>query len=222
MLKYLSGIENESDAAINGWFDDALKSVQKKFQSVVKNVQNFASNLPKITKNIDLQKFGQKLKRIGATPARAAFLTLVRLNVVKTADRIADAYRTNPTKVKDFWVKGFGGNWESLKKVINKGTKKAKINGTLGAVDPATLSMIAAALPIIAAFVALLKQIRGNKDAADAVGDQALINDMAGYIDENPTDQINQQAGGGGGFDQKTLLLAGGAAVAIYLFTRKK
>lgn len=221
MLKYLSGIENESDAAINGWFDDALKSVQSKFQKVVKNVQNFAGNLPKITKNIDLQKFGQKLKRVGATPARAAFLTLVRLNVVKMADRLADAYRLQPVKVKDLWVKGYGGQWDKLKAAINQGTRGAKINGKVD--TAAVIGIIAAALPVLAGVISIVKNIRGNRDTADAMADQSTIDQMAGFVDSTPIDQINSQAGGGGGgFDNKTLLLIGGAGIAAILLLKKK
>lgn len=221
MLQYLSGVNDNQNANVNGFFEDVVNNVKSSFQNVVKNVQNFTSNLPRITlPNLNMPAFSQKLKRISVAPARGAFLLLVSKNFTKMADRLADAYRLQPAKVRDMWVKGYGGDWNKLKTAINQGTRSAKINGvvvTAGAV----MGTIAAALPILAGTIALVKSIRGNRDAADSMADQQLLNDMAGRINEADISTINNDAPADSAFNIQSLLIPGLGIVAVLLLIRK-
>jgi|688.fasta_scaffold19382_19 hypothetical protein len=220
MLAYLNGINNNKmNTQVNGLFDWVKNIKVPKINLPTINIPTI--NIPKVTlPKINLPVFQNKVKQIGAAPARVAFLTLVRTNFLKLADRLADSYRMNPTGVKNEWIARYGGQWESLKAAINQGTKGAKIN----AVSATTiLAITAAALPVLAGMVALVKQIRGNKETAQqAAEDQAAVNDMAAVIDSTPIDQINQAPLGSGGLDTKTILLIGGGAAALYFLTRKK
>ena len=58
-------------------------------------------------------------KKILATPARNAFLGLVRLGTfLNIGMKVKDMYETHPEALKNWWVEKFGGSWESLKKAI--------------------------------------------------------------------------------------------------------
>lgn len=122
----------------------------------------------KATRKARRKRFGQKLKKglrgvmkIAAAPARNAFLGLVYLNVHNFAKKLAVAYEKSPTKVQRFW-ESTGGQIQRLLTAINKGKTKRRIlgfeeNPQIIGVAPATL--LAAAAPIIAKLVNLLKSI---------------------------------------------------------------
>jgi len=113
-----------------------------------------------------LKKVGKTLKKgakgiikVAATPARNAFLELLKLNVRGLATKGYKVYETNPEKLKNFWG-SIGGRYASLIKALEKGHKRKRILGTfepaIGFADPATLLVTAA--PIVAAFVKELKK----------------------------------------------------------------
>lgn len=118
-----------------------------------------------------IKKVFKKVAKVGLTPARLSFLAIVRINALKLATKLSRAYKTNPQKVKDFWSK-FGGDWEKLKEVISKGSHVA-LSGTASrryasyVGDPATLTAIATATPIILALLPILKELRANGDATE-------------------------------------------------------
>lgn len=112
--------------------------------------------------------FGQRLKKgvkgvlkVAAAPARNAFLGLVALNVRGLATKLQKAYKTNPSKLSNFWG-GFGGRIQALVNAINKGAKKKRLLGTeqnpniIGVAIP---TLIASAAPIIAAVTKFLKSV---------------------------------------------------------------
>lgn len=98
-----------------------------------------------------------RIAKIGLAPARAAFLTAVKLNVKKLADKLAQAYKKDRSKVENLWSK-FGGTPDKLREAIEKGFK-GKLNGSLGA-EPVTLSAgLVSAVPVVIKFVQLFKEL---------------------------------------------------------------
>ena len=110
--------------------------------------------------------------KVGLAPSRAAFITLVRLNVLGLAKKIIQANAKNPGKIRDFW-EGFGGKYSSLIKTANAGKNKPliKLNGLGEAVTAATAGAAAASsTPILVAIVKLFKSLGINaKDVEGAV-----------------------------------------------------
>jgi len=124
--------------------------------------------------------FLKKVAKVGLAPSRAAFITAVRLNVMKLASRLAKLYKTNPKKFEDFWIK-FGGKPSELKKIVEKGSKQS-----LGVIDPATQSAIAAALPIITVLLKTLKGegiTEGVSEDEDAASVDAMKDELSADTD---------------------------------------
>ena len=99
-------------------------------------------------------------------PARGAFLLLVKFNVRAFATNLDKARKTDYQKIASKWEL-LGGNWEQLDKTIVEGAKRKMIfghDGKLGFPGAEILAAIAAAAPIIAAIIPLVKQILGNKE----------------------------------------------------------
>lgn len=240
MLSYLNGVNKNkmnNQAQINGWFtdfvDNVSNTVQNTFQNissgvtnVINQAQQFAQNLPKITlPNINLTNLSNKIKTISVAPARAAALFAIKNNYLKLADRLADAYKINPSSVSTKWVNGYGGNLTQLKTAINEGTTGAKINGN---VDPEQIiKLIGVGLPILAGLIAIIRSVRGARDTQDQAGDQKGINDLAKNVNDTPIDVLNTTPPEvKEGIDTKTMLLIGGGVVVvgglIYFLTKKK
>jgi hypothetical protein len=155
-----------------------------------------------------LKRVAKKIAKVSLAPTRNAFLLGVKLNLLNLAVRLAQGYKKDPQKIKDFWVKKFGGNWEALKTEINRGSKKKKpelvINGGRvtgvifnddedgSIIGPA--AALAVAIPIITAVVPLLKSLgvkeNEEEEAENEEGQEALtekfIQDQedAGNIEE--------------------------------------
>lgn len=103
----------------------------------------------------------KKIAKIGAAPARAAFILMLRTNAFKLATKLAQAIRKDRERVSRFWAK-FGGNWDDLVKEVNKKSGEA-------AVGVVTMTAaLAAATPIMIAVGTLLKEMNlFSKDEAD-------------------------------------------------------
>lgn len=247
MLSYLNGVNNKkmnNNAQINGWFDDlkntvsntisnTVSSITTAGQNVINNAQTWLNNIPKLNlSNIDLQNLGNKIKLISIAPARAGFLIAVRTNFLKLANRLAETARIDETDLKNKWEKGYGGNWDKLKEVINKGIKGVPaLNGaSLGAIDPATLTLIQASIPVILGMIAIIKNKRGAKDAQDATEDQTTLDKLAkDLLNKNPDDVNNTPIPDEfkeNTMDTKKILLIGGGVVIagglVYFLTRRK
>lgn len=106
--------------------------------------------------------------KIGLAPSRAVFLTAVRTNALKLAKRLAQAYRTDRTRVESLWTK-LGGKTSDLKSAIEHGAKTQ-----LGVVVAATA--LAAAAPIVIAVVKLFGELKSDK-AGDNTEDQSYVQD---------------------------------------------
>ena len=93
------------------------------------------------------------VKKIALAPTRGAFLTLVKLNIFKLADKLAKVYGKNKNAVLSLWLR-FGGQPDKLIKAIN--TKKTRI-ASIG--DLAGIAaIIGAAAPILVAVIQLFKK----------------------------------------------------------------
>lgn len=113
------------------------------------------------------------LLKVGAAPARNAFLKLVALNAFGMAVRLQQALN-NPTqkeKLLSKWQK-LGGNKNNLINNINKGyklaSKRGKTKGVQKIGEPVTIAAILAiATPIVAALAEFLPKItKGKADQA--------------------------------------------------------
>jgi len=248
MLSYLNGINKNkmrNNAQINGWFDDlknnisntvtnTVSTITNAGQNVINNAQNFLSNIPKLNlSNIDLQNLGQKIKKVTAAPGRAGFYAAVRTNFLKLANRLAAVGNKDQNYLKERWEKGYGGDYNKLKEMINKGIKGVPAlngNSKLGTIDPTTLTLIQVALPVVLGMISVIKAKRGAEDAADGSLDQSELDKLArGFLGipdkdlDNPPPippEFNDSA-----MPNRTLLIGGGVIVAgglIYFLTRKK
>jgi hypothetical protein len=119
--------------------------------------------------------------------SRNAFLLLVKLNVFKLANNLNQALRQNPNELERFWTK-IGGNFQSLKKNIQIGNKKAE--SSIGVVDPATATAgaVATATPILVAVREFLKKL-GLTDK-DIAGLSKFAGDVVKDAIDKKADQI--------------------------------
>lgn len=248
MLSYLNGVNKNkmnNNAQINGWFDDlkntisntvsnTVSTITNTGQNILNNAQNWLQNIPKINlSNVDLSNLGAKIKKVTAAPGRAGFYAAVRTNFLKLANRLSAVGNKDANYLKERWEKGYGGDYNKLKEMINKGIKGVPAlngNSKLGAVDPSTIALMQLAVPVILGMISVIKAKRGAEDAADATSDQTELTNLArgllGMPDDNITnpppipDEFNDSA-----MPNKTLLIGGGVIVAgglIYFLTRKK
>lgn len=181
-----------------------------------------------------LKKGLKVVGKVGLAPARAGFLLATDMNVLKVAKRMAQAYEKHPEEIKKFWEK-FGGNFDKLKKAINKGAK-ANING----VRPCEMGIaieaaIASATPIIIAVVKLFKSLKTDK-AGDDTEDKTGINDLGTeLLTGGDAKVVTKDAAGkeetlsdpdekGGLMSNKPLLIGGALAIAVggYFLLKKK
>lgn len=139
-----------------------------------------------------LKKGAKGIIKVAATPARNAFLELIKLNVHGMATKAARVYQRNPEKLKNFWG-SIGGQINKLVKAIEKGSKRKRILGTyetaIGFADPATLLVTAA--PIVAAFIKLLKDAGIDpKELTDVA--KIAVNKKAQELLANQTEEVEQ------------------------------
>ena len=112
---------------------------------------------------------------------RGPFLFIVEFNVHNLAKHLLEGWNHNPNKIEKLWS-SFGGNINSLKKVIISGAKKKRLLGLddgeiygpefIGkcrSMGFAPAAALAGATPIIVAFANLLKQIKPKSDAASGL-----------------------------------------------------
>lgn len=195
------------------------------------------------------QKIKGKVAKVGLAPARGAFLTLVSLNALKLAKKLAKAWQRNPEKVKSFWQK-FGGDPDKLKNAIIKGSK-TQIQGIGFALE----SAIATATPIIIAATKIFKELNVpdekdangmNLESATEQGKQTLVEQGATTeqselpegskmaikttqpqesSDTTATAKTTTQSEGGSGTgtgSNTALLIGGGAAALLLMGSLKK
>jgi hypothetical protein len=138
-------------------FKQKIQQAKAKVQQAKAKVQQAKTQVQQkakaIVKKVDVKKIVKTVAKVGLAPARAAFLTMVKFNILGIAKQLAQAYKINPAKVDNFW-KGLSGNPAELKKNVSQGSKQ-QISG-LGAV---AATVTAAATPIVVKLMSLLKSM---------------------------------------------------------------
>lgn len=128
-----------------------------------------------------LKKGWRKVAKFGLAPSRSAFLLAVSVNIFKLAKRLNQLLMKKPDVVKNFWEK-FGGDFEKLKKAIDKGLKQKP--KSLGFV--VTTATISASLPIITAIIKLFSE-HNSDNAGDNKEDDKAIKDINTEIQNDTT-----------------------------------
>ena len=111
-LNYLSGIDEMELDYLGGRAERKARRQERKQARQEKREERKESGKSGLFK---------KVAKIGLAPSRAAFLTAIRLNVLKLATRISKLAKKNPAAFNNFWSK-FGGDVNELKKAIEKGS----------------------------------------------------------------------------------------------------
>jgi hypothetical protein len=159
-------------------------------------------------------KRGQKIKKVGVAPARAAFLTAVNLNLLKTANKLARVWNkpNGKERLKKFWVDSFGGDLEVLKKAIIKGSKQQISGERIGV---ATEVVLATATPILIAVAKIFSEFKAGGDQKEREDFDKGVNDAKEELANSPefesgtadmgdkevgvVDNSGGESGGGGG-----------------------
>jgi len=125
-----------------------------------------------------LKKGAKVIVKVAATPARNAFLLLVKLNFTGLATKLAASFAKEPSKLQKLWEGTLGGKMKALKSAFDKGKNKKRIfghdNSFIGAEPTATAAVIAAAAPILAKVSTFLKSVGINPAELVDIGKKAL------------------------------------------------
>ena len=151
---------------------------------------------------------GSILKKITASPVRGAFLLLMKLNALKIRTKLRQAWIKDKAAVEAKIIKRFGFNRAKFLVELNR-KENEKLSG-FG--EPVSISAaIAAATPVIAATLSLLKSLK--VPVSDFEEDLKLAKEGKETISDRKEKSNNN------------LLLIGGvglAAVAVMAMGRKK
>ena len=179
-LTYLSG----DDIGRNKKKSPAQKQKQAaRKENRHKKVEKVKGKVKRVTK---------KVAKVAVAPARGAFLTLVRLNIMKLATKLVRVWNQPGGKeqLTKFW-QGFGGDINKLKQTIIKGSKQQISGANIGV---ATEAIIAAASPILIALIPLIAHFKAHgskkeqKEFSEGVqqGKQTLATD-----DDTPKSEVS-------------------------------
>jgi hypothetical protein len=211
-------------------------------------IQKFKADCPQRSLGEQLQSAGTQLvrgaKKIALAVPRNAFRALVSLNFRGLAEKLDEAIKKNPDKIKSFWEK-LGGKFDggdSLKQSINTGKDKKPLLGQIeedefGNIgfyssdnedsyigEPATVAAtIAAAAPIVVAVMDLLKTVGINKeDVAKLILPKEI--QAGGSLPEAFIVEDKEQQGFLANFKPSPLVIGGivGGIALIYFLTKKK
>jgi hypothetical protein len=183
-------------------------------------------------------------KKVALAVPRNAFRALVSLNFRGLAEKLDEANKKNPAKIKSFWEK-LGGKYDggdSLQQSINTGKDKKPLLGQImedefGNIgfyssdnensyigEPATVAAtIAAAAPIVVAVMDLLKTVGINKeDVAKLILPKEK--EAGGSLPEAFIVEDKEQQGFLANFKPSPLVIGGivGGIALIYFLTKKK
>lgn len=162
--QFTGTIITSESATINGMREEIGKLSLKK---IVKGVK-------KAAKKVSIKNIVKGVKTVGFVVPRKAFLAMVALNVRGLATRLS---KLSTDKLKKLWVTKFGGVLSVLEGAINRGKKKKPLFGaskkvraikgigylvddvdnSIGFTGVEIAGFIAAAAPILVAFMSLLK-----------------------------------------------------------------
>jgi hypothetical protein len=186
--------------------------------------------------------FFQGAKKIALSVPRNAFRSLVSLNVRGLATKLNKAIAKDSNKVKSFWEK-LGGKFDKLQESINTGKNKKPLFGSrvsglfyeedeyIGAIDPATVTLITSASAVLIPALALIKSLaipkeRGEEGTEDIITPEEISEAEASgnkITDPNfiATDNENTS---GMSFKPSPMLIGGlvGAGLLVYFLTKKK
>jgi hypothetical protein len=167
--------------------------------------------------------------KIALFPGRKAFLALVRINLDKFAIKLYRRLHSSSRSALLHKWEQLGGKPALLESTVNKAVAKYNRrhpNRRIGAIDPATQGIIAAATPIIVALLAFLKPQRKDEITQDASAAKEAV-DM--YQSQQSSADQSQDQSADQSQDQSTLhgtmdpyLLYGGLALAGYFIYKNK
>lgn len=200
-MAYLNGMNDNNNAQINGWLKDVVNKVEATVKDAVQNVSQTIQNVDRNITNA-VQKNLPVVAKIGLAPARLAFIGIVKLNALKLAKRLAQAYQSSPQgaqELKDLWEKKFKGKWSDLRQAINQGANTSisgskykagdivggQVLGTDGiwhdikkGTRVGSLAAIGAAIatatPILVAVIDLIKKLKSDKQGDASQDIQAI------------------------------------------------
>lgn len=167
-------------------------------------------------------------KKIFLAPARAAFLSLVALNVRGLATKLQQSIQKGSDKTKAFWNK-VGGDFGKLQNAVNKGAKKKplfgiKQKGISGAtsveylqegigLDPATLTAAAAALAAASPILLAVSKLFKSQQIPEGEGDVITEDEKADTpsLDQDGTGftVADSETGAGAGSKETPTLTTG-------------
>jgi len=171
---------------------------------------------------------GRKIKAVVLSPARNAYLALVRLNVKKLAVKLAKATSTpeGRAKVHGRWCK-LGGSGAKLQSAIDKAFAKYKRKrGIIGFMDTeemqsmgavSTITLLTTAAPIIAALAPLIKQFAPGSKAAEVAETAQQVTEAV----QAETAPAESEAGDEVGAISVNPWLIGAGALAAYFLLKK-
>jgi len=136
----------------------------------------------------------KKVVKFALGPTRGAFLTIVTLNLFKTATRMAKAWQKPQGKadIISMWESKFKGDISKLKTAISKGAKTS-ISGE-DSIGVAPEILMASAVPIILALIPILKRTNTGESITDLEG---ALAEGKEELNLNPDKYGDVKAGGG-------------------------
>jgi hypothetical protein len=187
-----------------------------------------------VKKQTLLKKGAKVVLKVAGAPARTAFLLLVGLNFANLAVKLAAADQKDAAALKIWWEK-LGGQIQKLLNQIKRGKTKKRIFGmdeqdfSIGLVDPATQTAVAAATPILVAVGTFLKSVgidpealkqiaadAANKKARQVVEKIATKVDKKMLLENQQAEEVEEPAKK---FNYLPILL--GAGVIVFLMMKK-
>jgi hypothetical protein len=232
-----TGFQNVVTTTTQG-VQNVISQVQQAGSNLLQNVQtglqNGISNLQIPTINIQkLNAIWSKVqasvgaygKKIALAPIRQAFITAVSYNANNLGTYMLQGWNKDKTKITNLWVNDWGGDINVLKQAIAKGGKTAINGNSIGVNVEVILKVVGIALPLIAAFIGILKAlgIGVKKEDTDAISRTAPVEPPATSPTSTtfeivPTDELQSS-------NNKTLMYVGiGGALLVggYLLMKKK
>lgn len=181
-------------------------------------------------------------KKVVLAPVRAAFLSLVGLNVRGLATKLGKAIDKDPSTTRSFWEK-LGGRYNALKNRVNNSKNKKAIFGEgkkgvgfypgdseasyIGVVDWALVgTIVATATPALVAVSALFRKnnIPDGEEGAVVTTDEAAKGAKLPEGFEAADPETEKEGGLNLGFKPSPLMIGGivGGLALIYFLTKKK
>ena len=143
-----------------------------------------------------LAKGAKIVAKVAASPARNAFLLLVKINFANLAVKLDKAWQKAPSKITNFW-EAIGGNIAALKKQWEIGRSKRRIlgfeqNAEIGAAPAAAAT---AAAPILVKVATVLRDIGIDPAELVQIGKDAVNAKVQQLAKEKLAPQAQKEAG---------------------------